>query len=179
MLPKTYRWCNGFCGADFVIYWTVKHELTNNAMSARTVDYNATATASIVHSDQALHTVCRSKVNIHAAHHHSQSQAARLLGIDNVQELLQHDSPADQPILNPRPQGLGLGAKFLPHNKVVFGNWHTIGTQHYAHHTGSRVGGWRAQQPGQAGEGVGHADSDRQAPARGGRGGARGACGGV
>ena len=43
-------------------------------------------------------------------------QAARWLGIPDPVKLLDEDSAAEA--FQPRPEGLGLGAKFLPHQKV-------------------------------------------------------------
>lgn len=38
------------------------------------------------------------------------------MGVDDVSEVLNAQAEADE---QPRPQGLGLGARFLPHNKAV------------------------------------------------------------
>lgn len=90
---------------------------------ARRVHDNAVDTTtkqSIVHSNQALNTVgYTAKTTLACQSTTIHTQAARLLGIHNVQQLLHNETAGDQEVLNPRPQGLGLGAKFLPHNKVL------------------------------------------------------------
>ena len=43
-------------------------------------------------------------------------QAASWLGISDPAKVLDEDPAADA--FQPRPEGLGLGAKFLPHHKV-------------------------------------------------------------
>lgn len=45
-------------------------------------------------------------------------QAALWLGVSDPQKLLDEDPAASA--FQARPEGLGLGAKFLPHHKVIY-----------------------------------------------------------
>lgn len=56
------------------------------------------------------------------------SIAQRLLGVRSLQDVL----PAEADEAPARPQGLGLGAKYLPHSKVCVSNGARLGGCHTA-----------------------------------------------